>query len=54
MCIHNINFCGEIRKLPILTLGKIKALRALVDRLSLSVGLENGPERGLKTVLFNP
>ena len=26
----------------------------LVGRLSLSVGWENGPERGLKTVSFNP
>ena len=32
---------------------KIKVLTALVDRLSLSVGWENGPERGLKTVLLN-
>ena len=34
--------------------GKIKALTALVGRLSLSVGWKNGPEWGLKTVLFNP
>ena len=27
-----------------------KALTALVDRLSLGVGWENGPERELKTV----
>ena len=27
---------------------------AVVGRLSLSVGCENGPERGLKTVSFNP
>ena len=33
---------------------KIKALRVLVGRLSLGVGRENGPERGLKTILFNP
>ena len=32
----------------------IKALRALVGRLSLSVGWENGPERRLETVSFNP
>ena len=32
----------------------IKALTALVGRLSLTVGWENGPERGLKTVSFNP
>ena len=29
---------------------QIKALSALVGRLSLSVGWENGPERELKTV----
>ena len=33
---------------------KIKALTALLGRLSLSVGLENGPEQGLKTVSSNP
>ena len=33
---------------------EIKALTTLVDRLSLSVGWGNGPERGLKTVSFNP
>ena len=33
---------------------KIKALTALVGRLSLSVGWENGPEQGLKPVSFNP
>ena len=32
----------------------IKALTALVGRLSLSVGWENGSERVLKTVSFNP
>ena len=32
----------------------IKALTALVGRLSLSVGWENGLERGVKTVTFNP
>ena len=32
----------------------IKALTALEDRLSLSVGWENGPERGRKSVSFNP
>ena len=32
----------------------IKALTALVGRLSLSVGWENGPKQGLKTVSFNP
>ena len=32
----------------------IKALIALVGRLSLSVGWENGLERVLKTVSFNP
>ena len=32
----------------------IKALIVLVGRLSLSVGWENGLERGLKTVSFNP
>ena len=31
----------------------IKALSALVGRLSLSVGLENCPERGLNTISFN-
>ena len=31
----------------------IKAPTALMGRLSLSVGWENGPERGLKTVSFN-
>ena len=31
---------------------KIKALTALVGRLSLSVGWENRPERGCKTVFF--
>ena len=34
-------------------LDKIKVLIALVGRLSLSVGWENGPELGLKTVSFN-
>ena len=33
---------------------KIKALTALLGRLSLTVGWENGPERGLETVSFNP
>ena len=33
---------------------KIKALTALVGRLSLSVDWENGPERKLKTVSFTP
>ena len=33
---------------------KIKALTALVGRLSLSVGRGNGHEWGLKTVSFNP
>ena len=32
----------------------MKALTALVSRLSLSVGWENGLERGFKTVSFNP
>ena len=32
----------------------IKALTALVGRLSLSVGWENGPGQGLKIVSFNP
>ena len=32
---------------------KIKALTALLGQLSLSVGWENGPERGLKTISFN-
>ena len=32
----------------------IKVLTAPVDRLSLSVRLENGPERELKTVSLNP
>ena len=32
----------------------IKALTALVGRLSLNVDCVNGPERGLKTVSFNP
>ena len=32
----------------------IKALTALVGRLSLSVGWENGLERGLKAASFNP
>ena len=32
----------------------IKALTPLVAGLSLSIGGENGPERGLKTVSFNP
>ena len=31
-----------------------QALIALVGRLSLSVGRENCPERGLNTVSFNP
>ena len=35
------------------TLDKIKVLTALVGRLSLSVGWENGPELRLKTVSFN-
>ena len=29
-------------------------VRALVGRLSLDVGWEDGPEWGLKTVSFNP
>ena len=33
---------------------KIKALTTLVDRLPQSVGWENDPDRGLKTVSFNP
>ena len=33
---------------------KIKALTALADRLSLSVGWENGSEQRRKTVSFNP
>ena len=33
---------------------EIKALTALVGRLSLSLGWENGPERGIKTVSLNP
>ena len=33
---------------------KIKALSALVGQLSLCVGWENGSERELKTVSFNP
>ena len=32
----------------------MKALIALVGRLSLSVGWDNVSERGLKTVSFNP
>ena len=32
----------------------IKALKVLVGRLSLNVGWESGPERGRKTVSFNP
>ena len=31
---------------------QIKTLTALMGQLSLSVGWENGPERGLKTVIF--
>ena len=34
--------------------GNVRALTALLCRLSLSVGWENGPERGLKIVSFNP
>ena len=33
---------------------QIKALTALMGLLSQSVGWENGPERGLETVSFNP
>ena len=29
-------------------------IKALVVRLTLSVGWENGPERGLNIVAFNP
>ena len=32
----------------------IKALTALVGRLSMSVGWKNGPERGLTIASFNP
>ena len=32
----------------------IEALTARLGRLSLSVGWENGPEWGFKTVSFNP
>ena len=37
-----------------LSLLLIKALTALMGRLSLSVGWENGPDHELKTVSFNP
>ena len=33
---------------------KIKALTTLMGRLSLTVGWENRPERGLKTASFEP
>ena len=33
---------------------KIKALTALVGRLSLSVGWKKDPERGLKTISYKP
>ena len=33
---------------------KIKAMATLVGQLSLIEGLQNGPERVLKTVSFNP
>ena len=33
---------------------KIKALTALIGRLSPSIGGENTPEQGLKTISFNP
>ena len=36
------------------SLEQIKALTALMGRLSLSIVWENGPERGPKTVSFNP
>ena len=39
---------------PNILLSDIKALTALVGWLSLSIGWENGPERGYKTVSFNP
>ena len=36
-------------------ISRIKALIALVDQLSLSIGRENGPERGLElSISFNP
>ena len=42
----------EFGKIP-MSLNKIKALTALGCRLSLSVGCENDPKRGLKPVSFN-
>ena len=33
---------------------KMKALTALVGRLSLTVGWNNGPKQGFATVSFNP
>ena len=53
MGIHNIYFCEEIGKISTI-LVEIKALTALVGRLSLSVSWEIGHERELKTVSFNP
>ena len=34
--------------------GKIKALRALVGRLSLNIGWGNGSEQGLKNISSDP
>ena len=42
------------RYVAIIDIQRIKALIALVGRLSLIVGWENGPEHGLKTASFNP
>ena len=48
--LNHYNFCLTNLKINAYV---IKVLIALVGRLSLSVGWENGPERGLKSVSFN-
>ena len=42
--------CSDI---TIMRCADIAKMTAVMSRLSLSVGWENGPERGLKTVSFN-
>ena len=39
--------------IPIFRVNALSCTDVLVGQLFLSIGLENGPERGLKTVLFN-
>ena len=54
--MYDVDFppCYNMGKTHGLYYSTIKALIALVGRLSLNVGWENGPERGLKKIVsFN-